>query len=97
MIFACDSLKFINSIGSVLLSEVADKVKTYGKEKGYSSVTLLEIEDNRKQDTANRRLDIEVGVIDGIGRQFWQKLLMLKDEIIDGEEFHRRFKEFYPD
>lgn len=42
------------------------------------------------------RIDIQIERRDGEGILFWQKLLILKDELIDGKTFHARFEEFYP-
>lgn len=43
----------------------------------------------------NRRIDIEVEYADQNGRLVVQKLLILKDELIDGLTFHKRYREWY--
>lgn len=56
--------------------------------------TIAEI----RQDDINDkygRIDIEVVFNNKEGCPIQQKLLILNDELIDGETFHKRFKEWY--
>ena len=41
------------------------------------------------------RIDIEVRFSDQNNNLIQQKLLILNDELIDGENFHKRYKEWY--
>ena len=77
------------------VKKIVDKVEQYVLENALKEVKLLRVEDNTWADTKNRRYDIEISYVDDKGRLVWQKLLILKDEILDGEQFHKRFEEFY--
>lgn len=43
----------------------------------------------------NKRIDVRVRYVDLENRLMEQKLLILNDEVIDGETFHKRYKEWY--
>lgn len=77
------------------VKRIVDKVEQYVFKKALKEVKLLRVEDNTWADTKNRRYDIEISYVDDKGKLVWQKLLILKDEILDGEQFHKRFEEFY--
>lgn len=77
------------------VKRIVDKVEQYVFKKALKDVKLLRVEDNTWADTKNRRYDIEISYVDDKGKLVWQKLLILKDEILDGEQFHKRFEEFY--
>lgn len=77
------------------VKRIVDKVEQYVFKKALKEVKLLRVEDNTWADAKNRRYDIEISYVDDKGKLVWQKLLILKDEILDGEQFHKRFEEFY--
>ncbi len=74
---------------------VCGLAKEYADRHGLKDVGLAEVEDNRESDARNQRFDVTIEFNDG-GHLKRQKLLILKGEILDGEEFHRRAGEFYP-
>ena len=76
--------------------EIVNKVKEYADKAGLKDVELREIEDQTWSDPDNNRYDITI-VYPLEGILISQKLLLLKGEIVNGEEFHKRFSEFYPD
>lgn len=76
------------------VAEIVTKVNEYAKKKGFQDAMLEEVEDNTWEDTKNQRYDITIIYFDG-SHQVRQKLLILKDEVLDGMEFHKRFNEFY--
>lgn len=81
-------------IGVALLSDILNKVNMYAHDNGYLNVKLIEIEDQSWLDQENRRYDIRISYTYQ-GTQWSQLLLYLKGEIVDGEQFHKRFDEFY--
>lgn len=101
-----EGLKFIDfsdSLNQWPIDKVADivlKTKEYADKKGLTNVLLHSVEDWSKASEShpdpNNRIDIEIRYTDEKGNLMQQKLLMLKGEIIDGLEFHKRHKEFYP-
>ena len=80
--------------------EIATKVKEYADKKGYKNVLLHSVEDwshaSAEYVDSNDRIDIEIRYLNEHGILMQQKLLMMKGEIIDGNEFHKRHDEFYP-
>ncbi len=74
--------------------EVVTKIKAYTDKKGYDNVRLFSVEDNTWSDPVNERYDIELSFTSK-GKAYTQKLLILKGEVLDGTEFHKRFSEFY--
>ena len=96
-----EGLKFINwddplNVWSLYkVTEICQKVKAYADTHGLEDAVLHSVEDNIWSDPANQRYDIEIRY-EKKGHLIEQKLLMLKGEIIDGTEFHKRFDEFYP-
>ena len=76
-----------------IINKVNAYVSVFADENTKADVT--DIEDNTYADKANKRYDITVKYFKK-GHYIQQKLLYLKGELIDGEEFHRRYKEFYP-
>ena len=77
------------------VKKIVDKVEQYVLENALKEVKLLRVEDNTWADAKNQRYDIEISYVDDSGKLMWQKLLILKDEILDGQQFHKRFEEFY--
>ncbi len=78
-----------------IIAEITAKVKKWAEHAGLRNVILTEVEDNTWSDVKNQRFDITIMYNDQIGRLISQKLFMLRGEILDGPEFHHRFKEFY--
>ena len=78
------------------IAHVVSKVEAWCDKKGLMNVELHEVEDNTWSDTKNQRFDIVIRYMEN-NHLIEQKLLMLKDEVIDGEEFHKRHDEFYPE
>ena len=74
---------------------ILSKVKSYTDKKGLKDVELVEIEDSSLCDTENQRFDVVIQCVTPKGLTIQKKLLILKGEVVDGEEFHKRFKEFY--
>lgn len=77
-----------------LIVKIVNGIKTYADSKGLSDVVLWSVEDNTASDPNNQRYDIVIRYKLN-GHDISQKVMMLKGEIIDGEEFHKRFAEFY--
>lgn len=96
-----NGLKFINfndprnswSLRKVV--EITNLIKAYVDEKNLTDVELLLVEDNTWSDEDNQRYDIEIQYTEN-GRLIWQKLLIMKGEVIDGATFHERHEEYYP-
>ena len=95
-----EGLKFVNfndvlnrwSIDKVI--DICNKIKQYAEEHDLVDVELHRVEDNTWSDEDNQRYDIEIRY--KRDNQLWeQKLLILKGEVLDGNEFHRRHNEFY--
>lgn len=78
------------------ITDIVNKVKEYADTVGLTDVELREIEDQTWSDPINNRFDITIVYLSG-GHLISQKLLLLKGELLNGEEFHKRFGEFYPD
>lgn len=97
-----EGLKFINNedllnrwrVDTVLL--IVSKVQQYCMEHNLINAYLHSVEDNRWSDPKNGRFDIEIRYINENGNLIQQKLLYLRGEILDGNEFHKRHDEFYP-
>jgi len=79
-----------------IAADITSKIKEYMDNAGIKDARIHQIEDQSDVDHANRRFDIEIDYSLN-GQMMRQKLLYLKGEIIDGVDFHRRYKEFYPD
>ena len=77
------------------LSDIIQKVKAYVEEKKYEQARLESIEDSTWNDPDNQRYNISIVYTNGRGHKIRQQLMLLKGELIDGEEFHKRFSEFY--
>ena len=75
---------------------ITSLIKEYADKHNLKDVELLEVEDNRWEDEVNQRIDVEIVYPDTKGIMIQQKLLILKGEILDGKEFHKRAEEFYP-
>lgn len=95
-----EGLKFVNfsdplnrwDIDKVIL--ICNEVKRYADKHNLDKVELHRVEDNTWSDKENQRYDIEIRYMKG-SHLIQQKLLMLKGELLDGEEFHNRINEFY--
>ena len=74
---------------------VCDKVKGYVLRRNISDVELLSVEDNTWADSDNQRYDVTIRYTSENGYFMEQKLLILKGEVLDGVEFHKRYNEFY--
>lgn len=79
-----------------LMIDILGKIKAYADKKGYTGVEVQRVEDSTWSDPINKRYDIDIVYTDQDNHLIRQKLLMLKGELLDGLEFHNRFKEFYP-
>ncbi len=77
------------------VNNIVSKVSEYAEKKGLKDVKLVCIENNVEGDPVNRRYDVEIEY-QGEHCRIQKKLLILKDEVIDGDEFHKRAREFYP-
>lgn len=95
-----EGLKFVNfsdplnrwDIDKVIL--ICNEVKRYADKHNLDKVELHSVEDNTWSDKENQRYDIEIRYMKG-NHLIQQKLLMLKGELLDGDEFHNRINEFY--
>ena len=76
------------------VNNIVSKVSEYAEKKGLKDVKLVSVENNINSDPKNQRFDV---VIQHLGEtcHVQRKLLILKGEVIDGDEFHKRYKEFY--
>ncbi len=72
------------------IRHVLDLLDAYVKE----DYSILEIRKESYNDK-NDRIDVEIGIKTSTGQLISQKLLILKDEVIDGLTFHKRFHEWY--
>lgn len=79
-----------------VIVKIVNGIKAYADSKGLSDVVLWSVEDSTYSDPNNQRYDIMIRYKVN-GHEINQKMMMLKGEIIDGEEFHKRFREFYPE
>ena len=63
---------------------------------GYMKDIPYTIHEIRQDDTKdkNGRVDIEIRYVDKKNCLVQQKLLILNDELVDGETFHNRYKEW---
>ena len=80
-----------------VIADISRKVLDYANSHGLKDVTLVSVEDDTWGDPANQRYNIEIAFDRTENNVIGQRLLMLKGEIIDGETFHKRYKEFYPE
>ena len=78
-----------------LVADIVTKTKAYADSQNLHDVELYEVEDSMWSDPDNNRIDITIRYNDDKGFYCSRKLLMLKGEIVDGVEFHKRFEEFY--
>lgn len=76
--------------------DICKKISDYAAARGLQHVELKTVEDSTWSDTKNQRYDIEIRYVGNEGTLIQQKLLILKGELLDGDEFHKRVKEFYP-
>ena len=77
------------------LCEIVCKIKAWTDNNGLPDVELVEVQDNRLSDKENQRIDVVIRYVNKDNILMEQKLLILKDEVIDGKTFHRRSREFY--
>ena len=78
------------------LEVILDALKKYGEEHCWEGVLIRSISHDAADD-GNNRIDIEVSYTDANRKSIYQKLWMMRGEIIDGVEFHKRFEKFYPE
>ena len=80
---------------------IVSKVKDYADRQKLVDVRLVSVEDNSWSDPDNQRFDVYIEHSEpfpNFGNQrFRRKLLILKGEVLDGKEFHKRCSEFYPE
>ena len=77
------------------LQMIISLISGYCEKHSFEDVALVSVEDNTWSDPDNKRFDIWVEYTKE-DKRFQQKLLILKGEILDGDEFHKRHDEFYP-
>lgn len=95
-----DKTKLINFSDNELwdlnvLIDIKSKVEKYILDNKYNNAYINEIENSTWTDPINQRYDIWITYIKN-KKLFQQKLLYLKGELLDGNEFHKRYEEFYP-
>ena len=102
-----DGLKFMDwndplnrwSVDRVL--DIVTKVKKYTDKHGIKNAELLSVEDSSYASSLypdnNDRVDIEIRYLNECNQLIMQKLFIMKGELIDGTEFHKRRREFYPE
>ncbi len=78
-----------------IVADIVSKIKGYADKESLENASILEVEDNTWSDPTNNRYDITI-MFTKDGHICQQKLLFLNGELIDGEDFHKRFSEFYP-
>ncbi len=76
--------------------KVCSLVKSYATEHNLKDVVLQHVEDQRWEDPENQRFNVNIMYAAETGKLTGQYLLILKGEILDGNAFHKRFREFYP-
>lgn len=79
------------SFTSDKLRKILDLLDNYMKGKPYTIVEMWQ--DNVKD--INDRIDVSIKFENNKGLPIRQKLLILKGELVDGETFHKRYKEWY--
>ena len=95
MLINCyDNYSRTKPIDSRVLRDILDKLDNYFMQKELE-YRIIRIEETDYTDI-NKRIDIEVLVYSHDVNPKTQKLFILKDELLDGNEFHKRFKKFYP-
>lgn len=77
--------------------KVVTLIKEYAEKKGLQCVTIYKVEDNQITDPANQRFDVTIQYPHGDVNRcvISQKLVILRGEVLDGKEFHKRYNEFY--
>lgn len=75
--------------------DIASLIDDYCKSSNIKNAELCSVESNCLADPENQRYDIEICYSNEAEMLIRQKLLILKGEVVDGKEFHKRFKEFY--
>lgn len=81
-----------------VLADIRHKTDAYAVKHELIDCTIIQVFDNSKVDEANNRYDIDVVYKDAVtGRRTRAKLLYMKGDVVDGEEFHKRYEEFYGD
>lgn len=73
------------------LRRILDLIDGYVKNESY---TIYEIRQDNVNDPYGR-VDIEIGYKNNADTIIRQKLLILNDELIDGNEFHKRYNMWY--
>ena len=76
---------------------IVTKVKEYTDRNGIKDPELHEVEDLswEKGEEINKRINVRIRYFKD--NQLYERWLMImKGEVIDGKEFHKRHNEFYP-
>lgn len=76
---------------AAMFRHILELIDGYMKGEEYYIQTISQADVN----DPNGRIDIEIARLNGQGMLVTQKLLILKDELVDGTEFHKRFSEWY--
>ena len=80
-----------------VLANIAAQIVKYQNTIGAKKIELISLEDNTWEDTDNERYDIWLRIYDSEGGVYNQKCLFLKGKLVMPGEFHKRYKEYYPD
>lgn len=79
-----------------VLCDIVTQIANYSYQNGIRIMKIESIEDNSRADDENLRYDVRIVVMGDEDRPLYRmKLLYLKGQIMDGEEFHERYDEFY--
>lgn len=76
------------------VDEIVTLVVQYAETHQLKNVELYSVNDNTWADKKNKRYDVVIRYYKD-GEICDQNLLILKGQILDGEEFHSRYYEFY--
>ena len=81
-----------------VLADIRQKTIEYAKLHGLIDCRIIHVSDNSKMDDINIRYDVDIVYHDSVtGNRAKGKLLYMKGEIIDAQEFYKRYQEFYGD
>ena len=84
-----------NDVDYKMVAKIIDEVEKYCLTHEIEEYNIVSIEDSTWSDPVNQRHDVSLRYHKN-GHFLEQKLLFLKGELLDGEEFHKRAEEFYP-
>lgn len=76
---------------------IVTKVKDYTDKNGIDDPELHEVEDLswEKGEETNQRINVKIRYLQDT-KLYEQWLMIMKGEVIDASEFHKRYHEFYP-